>query len=954
MKSPFDLVVLTAANEKQAKGYLAQLSWRKKMHLLPEMTDFKVIADPQGKRIGSGASTLYVLDQLSKSHNDPVQAFTQKRILVIHSGGDSKRIPAFSATGKIFAPLPTEQFFSLFDIMLDNYSQLPVVGSGQVLVTSGDVLLNFDAKSIQFHETDITGVGYAEDAKAASGYGVYVVDPVQQDQMPVPVKNFLQKPTGNMLAEAGAIDRGNRTWIDTGIINFPLATIQILLQCRELLTRIHHAQLEINLYHEFLFAIMAKTRLPDSEKLQKIGFYVSLLPYCGFFHVGKTREFLENFYTVTHAGTVYNFNSYTRSNAANFPNLRSAIVYNSVINSPQVECSAPALVERCEIDAPLTLKGENILTGLKSMKAGLLLDKGDCLTILPLENGKWVAMMYGIDDHMKKGSLFLNCDMDEFCRNRNIEAHDLWEDNAFQYDPWHAKWFVVDNDPWQAVQKMRSLRDNRDLETWQQSLRISMSEILKETDHDQIMLHMDRVLKKIRLCRVGYELSKREWTHQELLDWCSDETERRQLGSDLLNLARQEKNLARQARLYYLHSTVAKNSDKSFEIIRKAVAYGIRQPEKQIGLDGYQIRTDQVVWVTVPARLDFAGGWSDTPPYCMDHGGVVLNASVKLNGQYPIQAIAKRCQEPIIRINSIDLGRSVILQHMHELMDFAQPGQWESLAKAAFIAAGIFPEKDDSDLKNVLKNWGGGMELTLFSALPAGSGLGTSSILGSAVIACLARVFGQHLLAQDLFSRTSYMEQLLTTGGGWQDQIGGVAGGVKLIVTQKGFDQSPTLSWTQLFTDGPEGERFLLYYTGIRRMAQNILQKIVGRYLDRDKEAITAIENLKSLALDMKDDLDRRRIDAFGGKIDRVWHYNKLLDVGSTTPEIENILTNIKDHVLGAKLLGAGGGGFLFIVAKDIESSYKIRSILESRPTNDRARFFDFDIDHHGLEISVM
>jgi galactokinase/mevalonate kinase-like predicted kinase len=115
-----------------------------------------------------------------------------------------------------------------------------------------------------------------------------------------------------------------------------------------------------------------------------------------------------------------------------------------------------------------------------------------------------------------------------------------------------------------------------------------------------------------------------------------------------------------------------------------------------------------------------------------------------------------------------------------------------------------------------------------------------------------------------------------------------------------------------------------------------------------------AIENLKTLAFDMKDDLDRRRIDAFGEKIDRAWHYNKLLDAGSTTPEIEQLFTNIKDHILGAKLLGAGGGGFLFIVAKDVESVYKIRSILETRPINDRARFFDFDIDPHGLEISVM
>jgi len=52
--------------------------------------------------------------------------------------------------------------------------------------------------------------------------------------------------------------------------------------------------------------------------------------------------------------------------------------------------------------------------------------------------------------------------------------------------------------------------------------------------------------------------------------------------------------------------------------------------------------------------------------------------------------------------------------------------------------------------------------------------------------------------------------------------------------------------------------------------------------------------------------------------------------------------------------LGAGGGGFLFMVTKDAEHTKKIRSILTEEPPNNRARFFDFEIDDGGLKISVL
>lgn len=83
--------------------------------------------------------------------------------------------------------------------------------------------------------------------------------------------------------------------------------------------------------------------------------------------------------------------------------------------------------------------------------------------------------------------------------------------------------------------------------------------------------------------------------------------------------------------------------NQAFADIRLAIGKGL-ETIQAIENPKLRIRSDEVVWVSVPARLDFGGGWSDTPPYCFEQGGSVLNAAVKFNGQYPIQVIGKRLQ----------------------------------------------------------------------------------------------------------------------------------------------------------------------------------------------------------------------------------------------------------------------------------------------------------------------
>jgi galactokinase/mevalonate kinase-like predicted kinase len=145
----------------------------------------------------------------------------------------------------------------------------------------------------------------------------------------------------------------------------------------------------------------------------------------------------------------------------------------------------------------------------------------------------------------------------------------------------------------------------------------------------------------------------------------------------------------------------------------------------------------------------------------------------------------------------------------------------------------------------------------------------------------------------------------------------------------------------------------LLYYTGLRRLAKNILRTVVGNYLDRDAAAMDTLRELHAYPPKMSEAMAAKDMRRFGELIDLAWRLNKRIDPDSTTPVIEGILGRIGKHIWGAKLLGAGGGGFLLIVAKSPRDARTVRRLLEQKPPNARARFFDYEISHEGLNVTV-
>ncbi len=344
----------------------------------------------------------------------------------------------------------------------------------------------------------------------------------------------------------------------------------------------------------------------------------------------------------------------------------------------------------------------------------------------------------------------------------------------------------------------------------------------------------------------------------------------------------------------------------------------------------------QEVAVERPLRIDLAGGWSDTPPICNEMGGAVLNMAVTLGGELPVKVRVKRIDSREVRISSVDLRRHGTLRSMEEVLDHSDPHDWRALVKAALAVTGYRFED-------------GGLAISISADVPKGSGMGTSSILGSAVVEALGRIRGRDYSVDEIADLTLKLEQAMRTGGGWEDQLGALVPGVKLLKSKPGKEQR--ISWTRLAPDAERdfarhlSERALLYFTGRKRMARNILNGVVEYY--RKNPCDIAHEIVKRLKADAEKSfaaLAKRDWKAFTAALNAYWTNKKALDPGSTNPMVESIVARIAPLIDAVALCGAGGGGFMLIIACDDEARRKIRRILEQGSPVAAGRFYDFSL----------
>jgi galactokinase/mevalonate kinase-like predicted kinase len=109
---------------------------------------------------------------------------------------------------------------------------------------------------------------------------------------------------------------------------------------------------------------------------------------------------------------------------------------------------------------------------------------------------------------------------------------------------------------------------------------------------------------------------------------------------------------------------------------------------------------------------------------------------------------------------------------------------------------------------------------------------------------------------------------------------------------------------------------------------------------------------MKAHAQDMYETMQRQDFQRMGQLIRKTWQQNQLIDSGTNPDSVRQITNLVDDLCLGYKLPGAGGGGYLYMVAKDPEAAARIKQILNSQQPNANARFVDMTLSKKGLQIS--
>ena len=111
--------------------------------------------------------------------------------------------------------------------------------------------------------------------------------------------------------------------------------------------------------------------------------------------------------------------------------------------------------------------------------------------------------------------------------------------------------------------------------------------------------------------------------------------------------------------------------------------------------------------VELPLRVNWGGGWSDTPPYCLENGGKVLNAAILLNKMKPVIVVFEKIDKKKILLVSEDLNAKAEFSNIEKLQETGNPYDPFAVTKACLIACGIIPQKG-GNLEEILTRLGSG------------------------------------------------------------------------------------------------------------------------------------------------------------------------------------------------------------------------------------------------------
>jgi galactokinase/mevalonate kinase-like predicted kinase len=923
-----------------------------------------VSADPGNSRIGSGGGTAWLLAEHKNRGNFPSLGdylAAEKRI-IIHAGGQSRRLPAYAPSGKVLAPIPVFRWSrgqglkqTLLDLQMPLYQKIMgISGAGQnTLIASGDVLILSPDVPFELPRADVVCFGIWVDPHLASRHGVFFTprtDPRKLDFM-------LQKPDH---ARIESFAGTHLFMMDIGIWVLSDRAVELLMKKCGWTGSDFAGGIPgyYDLYSTFGMLLGNHPAATDPE-INQLSSAILPMDTGEFYHYGTSRELITS--TEKIQNRVRDQRNIWHYRVKPHPSL---FVQNALTDRVWDQHHHHIWIENSHVPASWMLNHDHVITGIPENDWHVNLGAGICLDMIPVGEGGFCIRPYGMDDafrdkNQEDGTLWMGQPVKKWLQDRNLSfsASGIDETGDIHSAPLFP---VLAHSQLSAafIQWMMGADVTNDHKnTWLSSPRLSADQISDRANLKRLFRQRE-VFRKQNLVKLAANYKRSVFYQADLKQVARD------FATDDLNMPAvlpESEPADIRFRDHMFRSEVMKlkgmdweaEEHRAFMVLQSSVVNSVLHHAIPVR----NVFSDQIVWGRSPARIDLAGGWSDTPPYCLQHGGSVLNLAIELNGQPPIQVYIRVCREYKIILRSIDNGVSEEITTFNDLRAYLGVGSAFSIPKAALCLAGFHPDFCGVRFRSLdeqLREFGGGFEISLLAAIPKGSGLGTSSILAATVLGSLSDFCSLNWDQQAICHRTLILEQLLTTGGGWQDQYGGILPGIKLLESEPGAQEKMSVRWMpdQLFTHPGYRDRWLLYYTGTTRVAKNILSEIVRGMFLNEGNRLLILDEIRDHAYHMADAIQRSDMEATGNMVARSWKLNKALDQGTNTPEVQSVIDLVEDLVVGLKLAGAGGGGYMVMCAKDPEASLRIQSILRANPVNSGARFVKMDISHTGFQTS--
>ncbi|XP_057531386.1 bifunctional fucokinase/fucose pyrophosphorylase isoform X2 [Amaranthus tricolor] len=889
----------------------------------------------------------------------------------------------------------------LFLYFLTIYLQYHPVPGGLFIMT-GDVLPCFDASNLILPEDASCIITVPITLDIAANHGVVVASktafPESSSSVSV-VENLLQKPSKDDLVDSQALLEDGRTLLDTGIIAVRgkawFALVELACSCQSMILQLLDSKKEMSLYEDLVAAWVPtkhdwlKKRPLGEELVNKLG-KQQMFSYCDhellFLHFGTSSEVLDHL-TGADSGLVgrRHLCSIPATTASDIA--ASAIVLSSKI-APGVSVGEDSLIYDSSISSGIQIGSLSIVVsvnvpgtidGIVKDPIRFMLPDRHCIWEVPLSDRSDRVIVYcGLHDNPKtsiyKDGTFCGRPWQKVLHDLCIQEIDLWSSEVGEKCLWNARIFPIL--PYFEMLQLASWlmglsgqKNQSMLFLWKRSPRVSLEVLHRSIDFQKMCSgsssHQADLAAGIARACIGFGLLGRNLSQlsEEILQM---ELSGAEICKDLMamcpSLQVHNTTLVPKSRAYQVKVDLlraCKNEALANELENKvwaavadetasAVRYGFKEDllDASLGMSSShqgsihdnvaeQQNVFRSVKVELPVRVDFVGGWSDTPPWSLERAGCVLNMAICLEGHLPVGTIIKMTRMTSVLITD-DALNELIVQDPASIIPPFDVNDPFRLVKCALLVTGVLHDK---------KLQGKGLEVRTWANVPRGSGLGTSSILAAAVVKGLLQIIDGDDGEENVARLVLVLEQLMGTGGGWQDQIGGLYPGIKFTTSFPGI---PLRLQVNPLSASPElmlelHQRLLVVFTGQVRLARRVLQNVVTRYLRRDNLLISSIKRLAELAKLGREALMNGDIDELGNIMMEAWRLHQELDPFCSNQSVDRLFEFSEPYCCGYKLVGAGGGGFALLLAKDAVSANELRHLL-SKGSEFDVKVYDWSI----------